>query len=77
MSSHADHTSPKPPNICPFFKRAASTLTNMPKTSLDSAVAAVLPIDPSNASVSSAGGGGMSSASTAKITATMDDGSEK
>jgi len=60
-----------------LFKRAFSSLSNMPKTTLDSAVAAVLKIDPANAFVSSAGGGGMSSASTAKITATLDDGSEK
>lgn len=60
-----------------ILRRTLTSLTNMPKTSLDSAVAAVLQIDPSNASVSSAGGGGMSSASTAKITATLPDGSEK
>ncbi|KAF2146322.1 uncharacterized protein K452DRAFT_324291 [Aplosporella prunicola CBS 121167] len=44
---------------------------------LDDAVAKAISVDPSAASVSSAGGGGMSSASTSKITATLPDGTEK
>ncbi|TKA81625.1 hypothetical protein B0A49_01259 [Cryomyces minteri] len=44
---------------------------------LDSAIASILPIDPANTSVSSHGGGGMSSASTSKITTKLDDGTEK
>ncbi|KAJ9618247.1 hypothetical protein H2203_009163 [Taxawa tesnikishii (nom. ined.)] len=43
---------------------------------LDSAVAKLLGIDPANASVSPVGGG-MSSASASKITAKLEDGSEK
>ena len=42
---------------------------------LDSAVASLLQLDPANSSVSSAGGGGMSSASTSKITTKLQDGS--
>ncbi|GME27933.1 putative phosphoribosylaminoimidazole-succinocarboxamide synthase protein [Neofusicoccum parvum] len=48
-----------------------------PIMKLDAAVAQAIGVDPSAASVSSAGGGGMSSASTSKITAKMPDGSEK
>ncbi|KAL1301598.1 hypothetical protein AAFC00_005828 [Neodothiora populina] len=44
---------------------------------LDSAIIELLGLDPANASVSSAGEGGCSSASTSKITATLPDGSEK
>ncbi|KAK3049013.1 hypothetical protein LTR09_009667 [Extremus antarcticus] len=42
---------------------------------VDPAIISLLKLDPSNASVSSAGGGGMSSASTSKITAKLQDGS--
>ena len=41
---------------------------------LDQAVRDLLSLDPSNTGVSSHGGGGMSSASTAKITTTLEDG---
>lgn len=44
---------------------------------IDSAVAKLLALDSSNTSVSSAGGGGMSSASTSKITTKLPDGSTK
>lgn len=44
---------------------------------LDPAVIKLLSLDPSNTTVSSHGGGGMSSASTAKITTKLADGSEK
>lgn len=44
---------------------------------LDPAVAAVLKVDLAKTTVSSQGGGGCSSASTAKITTTLPDGKEK
>lgn len=44
---------------------------------LDPAVVKLLSLDPSNTSVSSYGGGGMSSASTSKITTKLNDGTEK
>ena len=44
---------------------------------LDPAVVKLLSLDPENTSVSSDGGGGCSSASTSRITAKLDDGSEK
>ena len=44
---------------------------------LDSAVAKLLSLDPANTTISGAGGGGMSSASTSKITTKLDDGTEK
>lgn len=44
---------------------------------LDDAVAQAIGIDSSIASVSSAGGGGMSSASTSKITTKMPNGGDK
>jgi protein-ribulosamine 3-kinase len=44
---------------------------------LDPAVAEILSLDPSQASISSAGGGGCSSASTDKITAKTKDGAER
>jgi len=44
---------------------------------LDSAVVALLKLDPENTSVSSGGGGGMSSASTSRITTKLADGSSK
>ncbi|KAF2731020.1 Ketosamine-3-kinase [Polyplosphaeria fusca] len=44
---------------------------------LDPAVVKLLKLDPDNTSVASAGGGGMSSASTSKITAKLSDGTEK
>lgn len=44
---------------------------------LDSAVVKVLALDPSNTTVSSHGGGGMSSASTSRISAKLPDGSTK
>ncbi|KAF2230832.1 Ketosamine-3-kinase [Viridothelium virens] len=44
---------------------------------IDSAIAKLLSLDPSSTSVSSHGGGGMSSASTAKITTKLSDGSDK
>ena len=44
---------------------------------LDSAIAKLLSLDPNSTSVSSHGGGGMSSASTSKITTKLDDGSHK
>lgn len=46
-------------------------------TKLDSAVAQLLQLDPANASVSSHGAGGMSAASTAKISITLADGKQK
>lgn len=44
---------------------------------LDPAVIKLLNLDPENTSVSSAGGGGCSSASTSKITSKLSDGTEK
>lgn len=44
---------------------------------LDSAVAKLLSLDPAKTTVASAGGGGMSSASTHKITTTLADGTQK
>ncbi|KAF2271162.1 Ketosamine-3-kinase [Lojkania enalia] len=44
---------------------------------LDPAVVKLLDLDPQNTSVSSAGGGGMSSASTSKIATKLGDGTEK
>jgi protein-ribulosamine 3-kinase len=44
---------------------------------LDPAVAKLLNLNPENATVSSAGGGGCSSASTSKITAKLSDGTER
>lgn len=44
---------------------------------LDPAVIKLLNLDPDNTSVSSAGGGGCSSASTSKITSKLNDGTEK
>lgn len=44
---------------------------------LDSAIVSLLGLDPANTSVSSHGGGGMSSASTSKITSQLPDGSSK
>ena len=44
---------------------------------IDSAVAKLLSLDASNTSVSAAGGGGMSSASTSKIVTQLSDGSSK
>jgi hypothetical protein len=44
---------------------------------IDSAVASVLKIDPSDATIAGTGGGGCSSASASKIKAAMPDGSEK
>ena len=44
---------------------------------LDDAVVELLQLDPEHTSVSSAGGGGCSSASTSKITCRLSDGSEK
>lgn len=44
---------------------------------LDDAVAKAIGVDPSATSVSSAGAGGMSSASTSKIVAKLPDGKEK
>ncbi len=43
---------------------------------LNQAVIQLLELDPSSTTVSSHGGGGMSSASTAKITAKTEDGTE-
>ena len=56
-------------------RRYLLTSSNMVK--IDSAVAKLLQLDPANTSVSSHGGGGMSSASTAKISTTLSDGSKK
>lgn len=44
---------------------------------LDPAVIELLKLDPDNTTVSSAGGGGCSSASTSKITSKLSDGTEK
>jgi hypothetical protein len=44
---------------------------------LDPAVIKLLQLDPDNTTVSSAGGGGCSSASTSKITSKLSDGTEK
>lgn len=55
------------------FRRITTVASTM---KLDSAVAKLLGIDPANASVSPVGGG-MSSASASKITAKLEDGSEK
>ncbi|KAK4993006.1 hypothetical protein LTR50_000712 [Elasticomyces elasticus] len=44
---------------------------------LDSAIVELLSLDPANTSVSSHGGGGMSSASTSKITTKLSDGTTK
>jgi hypothetical protein len=44
---------------------------------LDPAVVKLLGLDPASTSVSSAGGGGCSSASTSKIVSKLPDGSEK
>ncbi|KAF7196932.1 Ketosamine-3-kinase [Pseudocercospora fuligena] len=52
-------------------------LSGSAKMKLDSAIVSLLGVDPNNATVSSAGGGGMSSASTSKITAKLEDGTTK
>jgi hypothetical protein len=44
---------------------------------LDDAVTKLLKLDPARTSVSSAGGGGCSSASTSKITSELDEGTKK
>jgi protein-ribulosamine 3-kinase len=44
---------------------------------LDPAVVQLLGLDPDKTNVSSAGGGGMSSASTSKIVSHVEDGTEK
>jgi hypothetical protein len=44
---------------------------------LDDAVIELLKLNPDKTSVSSAGGGGCSSASTSKITSELDDGTKK
>lgn len=44
---------------------------------LDPAILKLLGLDPATTSVSSAGGGGCSSASTSKIVSKLEDGSEK
>ena len=56
-------------------RRHLFTSSNMVK--IDSAVAKLLQLDPANTSVSSHGGGGMSSASTAKISTKLSNGSTK
>ena len=57
-------------------KRAIRSFSSMP-SQIDSAVASVLKIDPSDATIAGTGGGGCSSASASKIKAAMPDGSEK
>lgn len=44
---------------------------------LDDAIVKLLKLNPAKTSVSSAGGGGCSSASTSKITSELDDGTKK
>lgn len=56
-------------------RRFLATTRNMVK--MDSAVAKLLQLDPATTSVSSHGGGGMSSAKTAKISTRLPDGSKK
>jgi hypothetical protein len=56
------------------FVRSLTTLSNM---RLDPAVIQLLGLDPDKTYVSSAGGGGMSSASTSKIVSQLGDGTEK
>jgi hypothetical protein len=58
------------------LKRAIRPSSTM-SSQIDSAVASVLKIDPSNATLAGTGGGGCSSASASKIKAMMPDGSEK
>lgn len=58
------------------ISRAKRSLSSMP-AHIDSAVASVLGIDPSNASMAGTGGGGCSSAASSRIRATLPDGSEK
>jgi hypothetical protein len=58
------------------LKRAIRPFSTM-SSHIDSAVASVLKIDPSNATLAGTGGGGCSSASASKIKATMPDGYEK
>jgi hypothetical protein len=57
-------------------KEAIRSFVSMP-SQIDSAVASVLKIDPSDATIAGTGGGGCSSASASKIKAAMPDGSEK
>jgi hypothetical protein len=57
-------------------KRAIRSFSDIP-SQIDSAVASVLKIDPSHATLAGTGGGGCSSASASKIKAAMPDGSEK
>jgi hypothetical protein len=57
-------------------KRAIRSFSSMP-SQIDRAVASVLKIDPSNATLASTGGGGCSSASASKIKAMMPNGSEQ
>jgi protein-ribulosamine 3-kinase len=59
-----------------MFKLARS-LTTRGNMKLDPAVVKLLGLNPDKTNVSSAGGGGMSSASTSKIVSQLDDGTEK
>jgi hypothetical protein len=53
--------------------KLARFLSTRPNMKLDPAVAKLLNLNPDNTHVTSAGGGGMSSASTSKITTQLDD----
>jgi protein-ribulosamine 3-kinase len=57
--------------------RVAHTLTTQSTMKLDPAVVKLLGLNPDKTNVSSAGGGGMSLASTSKIVSQLDDGTEK
>lgn len=56
-----------------IFRRPATET----KMKIDSAILKLLQLDPDATSVSSAGGGGCSSASTSKIVSKLSDGTEK
>jgi protein-ribulosamine 3-kinase len=59
-----------------MFKLTRSLATQS-RMKLDPAVIKLLSLDPDKTHVSSAGGGGCSSASTSKIVSQLDDGTEK
>lgn len=59
-----------------YARKAIRQDTSSATMKLDSAVAAVLKVDLAKTTVSPAGGGGCSSASTAKITTSLPDGKE-
>jgi hypothetical protein len=67
----------KPPSNAQLSKLRPLRSYSRTTMKLDPAVAELLRVDSEHATVSSAGGGGCSSASTAKITCKLSDGTEK